>query len=104
MFGRQHKKRNAERYPSFGRAEILDVEGRPIQECLIKEISQTGAYIITEDPKLLPEACEVWIPHLKLTVKAHVRWRKKNRAGLEFDRPVTDAQLAGSGDGWETGT
>ena len=97
MFGRQQQDRNAPRLPSFGRAEILDTEGRPVQQCLVKEISRTGANIIPDDPKTLPEVCEIRIPHLNLNLTAHVRWRKKNRAGLEFDRPIAAWRLVGSG-------
>ena len=93
MFGRQQQNRNARRLPSFGPAQILDTEGRPVQQCLIKEISRTGANITPDDPNTLPEVCEIRIPHLKLNLTAHVRWRKKNRAGLEFDRPIEGRQL-----------
>ena len=88
MFGPRQKKRNAPREPSFGRAEIFDIQGRAIQPCLVKEISKTGAYIIPDNIKTLPEDCEIWIPHLDLSIKATVRWRKKGRAGLEFDKPI----------------
>ena len=106
MFGRkrQQKNRNAPRLPSFGPAEILDTEGRPVQQCLVKEISRTGANITPDDPKTLPEVCEIWIPHLKLKLKAHVRWRKKDRAGLEFDRPIAASQRVEPDRGWQTGT
>ena len=104
MFGRQQQNRNASRLPSFGRAEILDTEGRPIQQCVVKEISRTGANIIPDDPETLPEVCEIWIPHLNLTLKAHVRWSKKNRAGLEFDKPIEASRLVEKGNGWDTGT
>jgi hypothetical protein len=104
MFGRQRqrKKRNAPRLPSFGRAEILDIEGRPVQHCLIKEISRTGANIIPDNPGTLPEVCEIWIPHLGLSLKAYTRWRKKDRAGLQFDKPIAALRLAGTDKGWET--
>lgn len=104
MFGRQHQKRNAPRLPSFGRAEILDTEGRPVQQCLVKEISRTGVNIIPDDPKTLPDVCEIWIPHLDLTLMAHVRWRKKGGAGLEFDKPIAASRLVGSDTVWEPGT
>ena len=108
MFGRQRqrqqKNRNAPRLPSYGRVEILDIEGRPVQQCVIKEISRTGARIIPDDTKTLPEVCEIWIPHLDLTLRAHVRWCKKNMAGLEFDKPIAASRLVGTDKGWETGT
>ena len=96
MFGREQQDRNAPRLPSYGRAEILDTEGRPVQQCLVKEISRSGANIIPDDPKTLPDVCEIWIPHLNLTIRAHVRWRKKKRAGLEFDKPIAASQLVGT--------
>ncbi len=104
MFGRQQQDRNAPRLPSFGRAEILDTEGRPVQQCLVNEISRTGANITPDDPKTLPEVCEIRIPHLNLNLTAHVRWRKKNRAGLEFDKPIEASRLVEKGNGWDTGT
>lgn len=104
MFGRRKKGRSAARLPTYGPAEILDLEGRPVQHCLVKEISQTGANIIPDDSKTLPKVCEIWIPHLKLTIKAHVRWRRKKRAGLEFDKPITASQFAVLGGGLETAT
>ena len=79
--------------PSYGRVEIRDTEGRPVQQCLVKEISRTGAYIIPDNPKTLPDVLEIWIPHLDLSIKATVRWRKKGGAGLEFDRPVEASRL-----------
>ena len=92
MFGRRHRTRNAARIPSFGRGQILDIYGRPLQECLIKEISCTGANIVPDDPKAMPEGCEIWIPHLDISVRAHVRWRKKDKVGLQFDQPVVVPQ------------
>jgi hypothetical protein len=97
MFGREQKNRNAPRLPSFGRAQILDIEGRPVQQCLIKEISRTGANIIPDDPKTLPDVFEIWIPHLDLTLRAQIRWRKKNRAGLEFDESIAASRLVEKG-------
>ena len=94
MFRRRHKIRNAPRLPSFGPGKILDLEGRPVQDCLVKEISQTGVNIVPDDPKTLPATCEIWIPHLSIKAKAHVRWNKKNRAGLEFDKPLSFSQLS----------
>jgi len=106
MFGQQRhqRDRNAPRLPSFGRAEILDIEGRPVQQCLIKEISRTGANIIPDNLETLPEVCEIWIPHLDLTLKARVRWRKKKKTGLEFEKPIAASRLVGTDTGWETGT
>ena len=93
MFGRQQQDRSARRLPSFGPAEILDTDGRPVQRCMVKEISRTGANITPDDPETLPEICEIRIPHLKLNLTAHVRWHKKNRVGLEFDRPVAASRF-----------
>lgn len=106
MFGHQQKpvNRRAARLPSYGRAEILDIEGRPVQQCLIKEISRTGANIIPDDPDKLPEVFEIWIPHLDLSVKARLRWRKKNRAGLEFEQPIAASRLVEPGTSWNTGS
>ena len=103
MFGREQQKRNAPRVPSYGRAEILDIEGRPVQHCLVKEISQTGAYILPDNPKTVPENCEIWIPHLSLSIKATVRWRKKGGVGLEFDKAVDASQLSGKDKGLGNG-
>lgn len=104
MFGRQHKKRKSPRLPSYGRAEILDIQGRPVQQCFIKEISRTGANIIPDDPKVFPEVCEIWIPHLNLTLRANVRWRRKKRFGLEFDKPIAASRLVEKNRSWVTGT
>ncbi len=90
--------------PNYGTVEISDIEGRPVRHCLIKDVSRTGANITLDDPKALPEVCEIWIPHLKLSAKAHVRWRKKKRVGLEFDKPIAASRLVGPDKGWETGT
>lgn len=93
MFGRQKKIRGEVRLPTYHPAEILDTNGSAIQQCLVREISRTGAYIIPDDPKTLPKNCEIWIPHFNLSVKATVRWSKKGGAGLEFDKPVAASQL-----------
>ena len=104
MFSRQQQKRNALRLPSYGHAQILDIDGRPVQQCIVNEISRTGANIIPDEPKTLPQVCEIWIPHLELTVRAHVRWRRKNRVGLEFEKPIAASLLCEPVQGWETGS
>ena len=55
MFGRQQQDRSARRLPSFGPADILDTHGRLVQQCLVKEVSQTGANITSDDPETLPD-------------------------------------------------
>jgi len=103
MFGREQRKRNAPRQPSYGRAEILDIEGRPVQHCILREISETGAYIIPDNPKTLPKVCEIWVPHLNLSVRATVRWSKKGGVGLEFEKPIAASQLPGKNKGLGNG-
>ncbi len=88
MFGRKKKNRSTMRVPTFETAEILDINGSAVQHCTVREISRTGAYIVPDNPKTLPKVCEIWIPHLNISVKAIVRWSKKGGAGLEFEKPI----------------
>ena len=59
------------------------------------ELSTTGAHITTDDPKALPKVCEIWIPHLDLSIKASVRWRKNHFRFMTLSRQTdTGKKLA----------
>jgi len=93
MFGRRKKNRGDVRLPTYHPAEILDINGSAIQHCILREISKTGAYIIPDNPNTVPKVCEIWVPHLSLSVRATVRWSKKGGVGLEFEKPIAASLL-----------
>ena len=73
------------------RAQMFFGVDRPPLDCMIMDISLTGARIVLPADLACPEDFDVFIPARSETRWARVRWREKRQVGVEF--------LQGSRDG-----
>lgn len=53
-------------------------------DCVIKDISATGARLKVADPSQVPGAFELVARDRGIDRPAHVRWRKNNEVGVSF--------------------
>ena len=79
------EKRQHKRLPWSEPAKIVSIANTPVGDCLIKDISATGARLWVRVPELVPD----WFTlHMSggLTPKCGVRWRHGNEIGVQFGK------------------
>jgi hypothetical protein len=78
--------RIATRHRSFLQGRIYFNHRRSSVDCLIRDISDTGAKLIFSDAVTTPEFVELHIPNKQETYAAKVQWRRGDAVGVEFIR------------------
>lgn len=83
--------RAAERIRSFLRAQIIFNNRMSTIDCIIKNISATGARIALSETLTVPTEFELSIPEKGRRHHARLVWRDKDAMGVEFTVPQTSA-------------
>ncbi len=81
--------RSAERIRSFLRAQIIFNNRMSTIDCIIKNISATGARIALNDTLAVPTEFDIYIPQKSRGHHARLVWRDKDAIGVEFTDPQT---------------
>lgn len=76
--------RSAERIRSFLRAQIIFNNRMSTIDCIIKNISATGARIALNDTFAVPTEFDLYIPQKSRSHHARLVWRDKDSIGVEF--------------------
>ncbi len=74
----------AERMRSLLRARMIFNEGRSTLDCVVRNMSATGARIEISDSIALPEVFDLHIPHKGRKRAARLMWRDNGVIGAEF--------------------
>ena len=77
------KEREAERKKSLLQARIC-VNNSSTFDCLVRDISITGARLQFASPHVLPEAFDLEIPSRALTLRCQLQWRRGDALGVRF--------------------
>ncbi len=82
------ERRKHKRIERNSRAALVSLMGKPIIECVLKDISASGARITIAVPEVVPDYFFLKIEELNTQImpKCRVRWRMRNDVGLEFFR------------------
>lgn len=86
--------RDSRRIKSFMRGFIYDCRKRGAMDCLIRDLSESGARIALSDAVALPEVVELDIPQRELRRRARVVWRRNDEAGLCFSQAENATEAA----------
>jgi hypothetical protein len=69
-------------------------------ECVVRDMSDTGARLTFDNPANVPDNVELFIPHKQQTLRARVQRRGPNEIGIAFEidrslepRRASDAEL-----------
>ena len=81
------ERRNSKRIPRLSQAAVISLTNDKVVECLLYDISSTGARIRVEDGELVPDYFKLKIPGAPLIPRCRVRWRSDNELGVEFFGP-----------------
>jgi hypothetical protein len=57
-----------------------------VTSCVVRNVSETGAWIDVDDALWVPAHFEIEVPHLRLHVCAKVVWRRENAIGVTFEK------------------
>ncbi len=78
------ERRRATRQKSFLRGCVYFNNRRSAIDCLIRDISSTGARLIFSSTVSIPDVVDLYIAHKEQTLVAHVHWRHGEEVGVAF--------------------
>jgi hypothetical protein len=78
------ERRKATRQKSFLRGCIYFNNRRSAVDCLIRDISGTGARLIFSATVSVPDVVDLYIPQKEQTIRAVVQWRHGEELGVAF--------------------
>ncbi len=87
------ERRISNRQKSFLRGCVYFNNRRSAFDCLIRDISSTGARLIFSGTVSVPDVVDLYIPQKEQTLSAQVQWRHGDEVGVAFPNA---AQAPGS--------
>lgn len=84
----QANKRSAQREKTLLPAVVASLDGRSSFDCLIKDLSKTGARLAIRDSVSLPDLFFVINARERQAYQAKLVWRSKGVAGVHFQSSV----------------
>jgi PilZ domain-containing protein len=80
-------RRKSKRVPRLSQAALVSLTDVVILDCVLQDISSTGARIHVEEPVLVPDYFKLKVPGARLIPRCRVRWRSGKDFGVEFFGP-----------------
>jgi hypothetical protein len=94
-------KRDSDRVRAFLRAQIIFNNRMSTIDCIIKNISSTGARVALGDSFAVPAEFDIYIPQRNCSHHAKLVWRDKDSIGIDFVDAVHQAGSSSSADAAE---
>ncbi|MBE7202427.1 MAG: PilZ domain-containing protein [Parafilimonas terrae] len=69
----------------FLKGRIVFNNGASSFDCLVRDLSATGARLMMSDATTLPEVFDLYIPQKDRTYRATLRWRREDGIGVIFE-------------------
>jgi hypothetical protein len=93
---RMPERRITSRQKSFLRGRLFFNKGRSAVDCLIRDISESGARLIFSTTVSVPDIVDLYIPQKEQTMRVHVQWRHGDDVGVAFPpaQPASEAAAA----------
>jgi hypothetical protein len=63
-------------------------------DCLVRDMSPTGARLVLSETATLPAKFDLFIPQKERTFRATLCWRREDGVGVTFDGATEDAREA----------
>jgi hypothetical protein len=77
-------RRSSARQKSFLQGRIFYNHRRSSIDCLVRDISDTGARLVFAGAVTFPDVVEVYLSNKDDVRRARVQWRRGNEAGIDF--------------------
>lgn len=95
-------KRTNHRTRTFLKGKVVFNNGMSTVDCLVRNMSGTGAKVEVTGSVPLPDVFELQIPQKGETVRVHLRWRRGDEVGVEFGAdPGSPPENSGPEEGLE---
>lgn len=88
------EKRSAPRLRSFLKGKAIFNNRQSTLDCLVRDISATGARLEVSNAVLLPELFDLYVPQKDTTYRVRITWRAEGEIGVEFDHVPAQVQAA----------
>jgi hypothetical protein len=77
-------KRNARRQRMLKDAKIITTNERSVIDCVVRDISDTGAKLRCGDQVAVPKEFHLFLPQSRFFREARTVWRRGNEIGIVF--------------------
>ena len=81
----RENRRRAPRVRTLKAARIVINGGYSVYDCLIRNLSDTGAMLAMSAPQGVPSQFQIMMDAAKQRRQCTVRWRSENALGMSFD-------------------
>jgi PilZ domain len=81
------ERRTSTRQKSFLQGRIYFNNRRSSVDCLVRDVSGTGAKLVFSSAVSIPEFVELWLSNKEDVRRARVQWRRGDEVGVTFDQP-----------------
>ena len=88
----EHRRETRQRV--FLKGRITFNNGASSLDCLVRDLSPTGARLAMSETTTLPEAFDLYIAQKDKTYRATLRWRREDGVGVAFPEAVAAAAPA----------
>jgi hypothetical protein len=93
------ERRITSRQKSFLQGRVYYNNRRSSLDCLVRDVSGTGAKLVFGEAVTVPDAIELYLSNKDEVRRAKVQWRKGHEIGVDFSDDSADiGTAAGSGD------
>jgi hypothetical protein len=82
----EHRRETRQRV--FLKGRIVFNNGSSSFDCLVRDMSSSGARLVMSDAATLPEVFDLYIPQKDRTYRATLRWRREDGIGVTFEEPA----------------
>ena len=76
--------RREARQRTFLKGRIIFNNGSSSMDCLVRDMSMSGARLALSQSAVLPEAFDLYIPQKEKTYRSSLRWRRSDGIGITF--------------------
>ena len=77
-------RRSSTRQKSFLQGRIYYNNRRSSVDCLVRDISDTGAKLVFSSAVTIPEVVEIYLSNKEEIRRARVQWRRGDEVGVDF--------------------
>lgn len=81
----EHRRETRQRV--FLKGRIVFNNGSSSFDCLVRDMSSSGARLVMSDATTLPEVFDLYIPQKDRTYRSTLRWRREDGIGVTFEKP-----------------
>ncbi|MCJ2017641.1 MULTISPECIES: PilZ domain-containing protein [unclassified Methylobacterium] len=88
----EHRRETRQRV--FLKGRIVFNNGSSSFDCLVRDMSSSGARLVMSETTTLPEVFDLYIPQKDRTYRATLRWRREDGIGVTFEDAARAAAAA----------